>query len=41
MEKWIEQAITKTAGENKISLTEIRSEQYNKNHQYNHRSRRI
>ena len=28
MEKWIEQTITKTAEENKISLTDIRSEQY-------------
>jgi hypothetical protein len=28
MEKWIEQVITKTAEENKIPLTEIRSEQY-------------
>lgn len=28
MEKWIEQIITKTAEENKISLTEIRTEQY-------------
>lgn len=28
LEKWIEQIITKTAGENNISLTEIRNEQY-------------
>lgn len=28
MEKWIEQIITKTAEENKISLTDIRNEQY-------------
>jgi len=28
MEKWIEQIVTKTAEENKISLPEIRSEQY-------------
>lgn len=28
LEKWIEQVITKTAEENKISLTEIRNEQY-------------
>jgi hypothetical protein len=28
MEKWIEQVITKTAEENRISLTEIRDEQY-------------
>jgi len=28
LEKWIEQIITKTADENKISLTEIRNEQY-------------
>jgi hypothetical protein len=28
LEKWIEQIITKTADENKISLTEIREEQY-------------
>lgn len=28
MEKWIEQVVTKTAEENKISLTEIRNEQY-------------
>lgn len=28
MEKWIEQIISKTAEENKISLTEIRNEQY-------------
>lgn len=28
MEKWIEQVITKTAEENKISLTDIRKEQY-------------
>ncbi len=28
LEKWIEQVVTKTAEENKISLTEIRNEQY-------------
>ena len=28
MEKWIEQVVTKTAEENKISLTDIRNEQY-------------
>jgi hypothetical protein len=28
LEKWIEQVITKTADDNKISLTEIRTEQY-------------
>ncbi len=28
LEKWIEQIVTKTAEENKISLTEIRNEQY-------------
>lgn len=28
MEKWIDQIVTKTANENKISLTEIRKEQY-------------
>jgi hypothetical protein len=28
LEKWIEQIITKTADENKVSLTEIRNEQY-------------
>jgi len=28
LEKWIEQIVTKTADENKISLTEIRNEQY-------------
>jgi ArsR family metal-binding transcriptional regulator len=28
LEKWIEQIITKTAEENKISLTDIRNEQY-------------
>ncbi len=28
MEKWIEQIVTKTAEENKISLTDIRNEQY-------------
>lgn len=28
LEKWIEQVITKTADDNKISLTEIRNEQY-------------
>ena len=28
LEKWIEQVVTKTAEDNKISLTEIRNEQY-------------
>ncbi len=28
MEKWIEQIVTKTAGENKVSMTDIRNEQY-------------